>query len=90
MSEELMIREASPTLAGIKTGSLFNCAFDSREEMLEDVRRLNRSLLEKGLCMLPLRFTAGGPHLKNVHMRRALFSHFAGERSLFIYDKDFM
>ena len=59
MSEELMIREASPTLAGIKTGSLFNCAFDSREEMLEDVRSLNRSLLEKGLCMLPLRFTEG-------------------------------
>ena len=59
MSEELMIREASPTLAGIKTGSLFNCAFNDRDELLADIRNMNHSLLEKGLCMLPLRFDEG-------------------------------
>ena len=59
MSEELMIREASPTLTGIKTGSLFNCAFNDRDELLADIRNMNHGLLEKGLCMLPLRFDEG-------------------------------
>ena len=27
MCEELMVRHASPTLAGLKTGSLFSCPF---------------------------------------------------------------
>lgn len=55
MSEELIIRYCSPTLAGIKTGSLFNCPFESREELNRDINRLNRSLAKKGLRVLPLR-----------------------------------
>ena len=30
MSEDLLIRHCSPTLAGIKTGNLFSCACASR------------------------------------------------------------
>ena len=56
MSEELMVREASPTLAGIKTGSLFSCPYSSHEEMMEDIRQINRSMVKKGLCLLPLQF----------------------------------
>lgn len=56
MSEELLIRQGAPTLAGIKTGSLFPCPCDDREALLADVRRLNRILVPKGLCLLPLRF----------------------------------
>ena len=56
MSEELMIREASPTLAGIKTGSLFTCPYSSKDEMMTDIRDLNHFLVKKGLCLLPLRF----------------------------------
>ena len=42
MSEEILIRQGAPTLAGIKTGSLFPCPCDDREALLDDVRRLNR------------------------------------------------
>ena len=59
MSEELMVRQCAPTLAGIKTGSLFPCPCTSREELLCQVRSLNRRLSPKGLCLLPLRFTPG-------------------------------
>ena len=59
MSEELMVRQCAPTLAGIKTGSLFPCPCTSREELLCQVRSLNRRLSPKGLCLLPLRFTEG-------------------------------
>ena len=57
MSEELIIRSAAPTLAGIKTGSLFPCRFDSREQFADDVRGINRRLRRKGLRLLPLRFS---------------------------------
>ena len=53
MSEELVIRQGAPTLAGIKTGSLFPCPYDDREELLADIRGLNRILSPKGLCLLP-------------------------------------
>jgi len=60
LSEELIIRSAAPTLAGLKTGSLFPCRFDSREQFTGDIRRLNRRLGRKGLRLLPLRLTDDG------------------------------
>ncbi len=57
MSNELVVRLCAPTLAGIKSGSMFSCPMDSRRELLEHVRRYNRMLVPKGLCMLPLRYT---------------------------------
>ena len=51
MSDETVIRCCAPTLAAIKTGSIFNCAFGSRDEMtatltfLSDGRRINREAL---------------------------------------------
>ena len=59
MSEEILIRQGAPTLAGIKTGSLFPCPCEDREDLLADIRRLNRRLVPKGLCLLPIRFLAG-------------------------------
>ena len=59
MSEEILIRQGAPTLAGIKTGSLFPCPCEDREDLLADIRRLNRLLVPKGLCLLPIRFLAG-------------------------------
>ena len=56
MSEEILIRQGAPTLAGIKTGSLFPCPCEDREDLLADIRRLNRRLVPKGLCLLPIRF----------------------------------
>ncbi|MBR2132493.1 MAG: DUF3793 family protein [Oscillospiraceae bacterium] len=55
MSEEMIIRHCSPTLAGLKTGSLFSCACSSREELTQSLRRINRKLVPKGLRVIPLR-----------------------------------
>ena len=55
MSEEIVVRLGAPTLAGIKTGSLFTCPCGSQQELLSDLRDMNRRLAPKGLCILPLR-----------------------------------
>ena len=59
MPDEIVIRSCAPTLAAIKTGSLFNCAFESREEMTGSLRQINRCLLCKGVCAVPLRYRDG-------------------------------
>ena len=59
MSDDILIRCCAPTLAAIKTGSLFNCTFESRKEITDSLRALNRCLLCKGVIALPLRFRNG-------------------------------
>lgn len=56
MSEELIIRQCAPTLAGIKTGSLFPCPYTDKKEAINDIRGFNQEYVRKGLCVLPLRF----------------------------------
>lgn len=56
MSEELLVRHCSPTLAGMKTGNLFACDFASDGELKACVRCWNRQLTKKGLRVLPMRF----------------------------------
>lgn len=56
MSEEMLVKHCSPTLAGMKTGSMFVCRYDSVNEMRNSVRQWNRTLASKGLRVLPLRF----------------------------------
>lgn len=57
MSEDILVFHAAPTLAGIKSGSLFTCPFISRAEMTDSIRRLNLRLASKGIRVLPLRFS---------------------------------
>ncbi len=59
MSEEMIIEQCAPTLAAIKTGSLFTCPFASKEEMAAEIRGFNKRFVQKGLCMIPLRFEEG-------------------------------
>ncbi len=59
MSEEVIVRHCSPTLAGMKTGSLFSSVFRDMEELRDTVRRFNRVLVKKGLRILPLRYREG-------------------------------
>ena len=59
MSDEMVIRCCAPTLAAIKTGSLFNCPFENQREMTESLRSLNRCLLRKGVTALPLQYRNG-------------------------------
>ena len=82
MSEEILIRQGAPTLAGIKTGSLFPCPCEDREDLLADIRRLNRLLVPKGLCLLPIRFLAGQALLylyRPAELRRDLQDALASE-----------
>ena len=55
MSEEVIVKYCSPTLAGLKTGSLFSCSYDNYNELLGFLRKLNLSLGNKGIRFLPLR-----------------------------------
>ena len=58
-AEETVVRQCAPTLAGIKTGSLFPCPYQSRQQLLADIRRMNRVLVPRGLCLLPMRMDDG-------------------------------
>lgn len=57
MSDDYIIRHCAPTLAGIKTGSIFTCPYESKDAVLHDLRQTNRRLRHKGLRALPLRFS---------------------------------
>ena len=59
MSEEQMIRHCAPTLAGIKTGSLFACPCADARAVSNFARAMNRRLPGKGLRVLPLRSKGG-------------------------------
>ena len=55
MSEEIIVRHCSPTLAGLKTGSTVTVCYSCPGELAECLRRWNRELNGKGLRVLPLR-----------------------------------
>ncbi|MBR1408540.1 MAG: DUF3793 family protein [Clostridia bacterium] len=59
MTDEIVIRCCAPTLAAIKTGSLFNASFGSPEEMTATLREMNRCFVCKGVSVLPLRWRSG-------------------------------
>ena len=55
MSEEMIVRHCSPTLAGLKTGNLFSCSYLDRGEVLGFLREWNIRLRSKGVRLIPLR-----------------------------------
>lgn len=55
MPEEYIVRNCAPTLAGIKTGSLFTCPFETRDVLFDGIRRINKRLTGRGLRLIPLR-----------------------------------
>lgn len=55
MSEDLIVRHCAPTLANLKTGSLFVCPITDRPSFFSSLRSLNELLVPKGLRALPLR-----------------------------------
>ena len=56
MSDRLLIYHCSPTLAGLKTGSMFSCMCDSLAEAEQAIAEWNRILEPKGLRTIILRF----------------------------------
>lgn len=57
MSEELIVATCSPTMAGLKTGNMFNCPLKSKEELKENIRKLNKILVPRGVRILPLKIS---------------------------------
>ena len=49
MSEQYLIEHCSPTLAGIKTGSLFPVKVRSGTDITEELKRINSIIRDKGL-----------------------------------------
>ena len=56
MSEETLVQLCAPTLAGLKTGNLFAAEYHSPQEVRDQVRRLNRVLVPRGLRAMPMRY----------------------------------
>ncbi len=77
MLSDLIVRHCSPTLAGMKTGSLFACDHASGEDVCEITRQLNRSLTKKGLRVLPVR-VSGNRVLVYVYRPKRLREDFSG------------
>jgi len=59
MSEEAVIKHCSPTLAGLKTGNIFNFFYPDRASLRNAVRAWNMKLRGKGIRVIPLRYTDG-------------------------------
>ncbi len=55
MSEEMIVKHCSPTLAGLKTGNLFSCSYNDKGEILCFLREWNIRLKSKGVRLIPLR-----------------------------------
>ncbi|MDE6389639.1 MAG: DUF3793 family protein [Lachnospiraceae bacterium] len=55
ISEELVVYYCSPTMAGLKTGSLFNCPAKNGETFKKNIREMNRRLIPRGARIVPLK-----------------------------------
>lgn len=55
MSEDQIIRFCAPTLAGIKTGSLFSLRLSSEADFRHDISLFNRAVSKKGVRIIPLK-----------------------------------
>lgn len=53
MTEDDIIRNCAPTLAGLKTGNTFVCSYDSEDALRESLRSVNQKLLPKGVRAVP-------------------------------------
>ena len=56
MTDAILVQCCAPTLAGLKTGSLFSCSYSDRSALQTDIRRLNQTFSSRGLRVLPLRY----------------------------------
>ena len=59
MSEEIIIKYCAPTLAGLKTGSMFVCDYMDKCDLLAEIRGFNNMLLSKGIRLTPMRIQNG-------------------------------
>lgn len=53
--EKYLVVHCAPTLAAIKSGSLFTCAYASEKELDENVEYWNRQMQGKGIRLIVLK-----------------------------------
>lgn len=56
IQDRILVETCAPTLAGLKTASLINVPYESKESANRDVRRMNRMFSAKGVRVIPLRY----------------------------------
>ena len=56
MSDETLLQLFAPTRAGLNTGNLSAAEYHSPQEVRDQVRRLNRVLVPRGLRAMPMRY----------------------------------
>lgn len=54
MSEEMILKQCSPTMAGLKTGNLFSCPDEDTTTLNKSISAYNKRLVPKGIRMIPL------------------------------------
>jgi len=80
MSDDHVVRQAAPTLVGLKTGSLFPCRCESRQSLNAQLRVMNRRIGPKGLRIIALR-QGGGRALVYLYRPKSLSRDLAGSDS---------
>ena len=83
MPDQMIVQYCSPTLAGLKTGNMFSVRFASNEEMIREIRALNRVLKEKDLRAIPFR-QKGGRYLVYIYRPAFLKEDLANPAALAI------
>ena len=54
MPDALLVEHCSPTMAGLKTGSMFSCPPEGKQALTASLRDLNRRYASRGIRVLPL------------------------------------
>lgn len=84
MLEHLLLRHASPTLAGIKTANLFSCSADCEQEISSCIRNWNQVLNPKGVYLKMLRYDGKSALLYCYRQRRLQAELLDAARSEFL------
>lgn len=56
MPEELIVEHCAPTLAGVKTGNLFNCGYSCKEQLMKQIAEINHRFRNCDLRMTVLSY----------------------------------
>ena len=56
MPEELIVEHCAPTLAGVKTGNLFNCGYSCKEQLMKQIEEINHRFRNCDLKMTILSY----------------------------------
>ncbi len=74
MPEKTIAELCSPTLSGVKCANLFNCEYETKEQLQEDIAEMNARLARKGIHMMVLSYPSKNRALIYIFRPRLLQS----------------